>query len=234
MMPDRTADAAGAKVTADVAADTASIKIAWTLTGIAFLLSYRGLYDFARYHGGQPRWAALLWPLIIDTLTVLGELRLYSGTRRGEAWYIKAWGWALVLAGMIASTAANAAGAGSPLGYKLAAVAAPVVAAAALGTGLGLVKLRFSPQQQDGKGTVVIPAGAPSAARPVTARARSRQGSAAGRVPRLVPAALADREAGLPMGHAALASRRGWTDHTAKLVLAAMPTNGDHPHDPES
>ena len=234
-MPDPAADAAGAKVTADQAADTASIKIAWTLTGVAFLLSYRGLYDFARHQAALPRWAALLWPLLFDTLTVLGELRLYSGTRRGERWYIKTWGWALVLAGMAASTTANAAGAGVTMWMKLAAAAAPVVAAAALGTGLGLVKLRFRPQRQDGRSVEVIPAGASPAARPVTARARSRrQGPASGRVPSLMPAALADREAGLPMGHAALARRRGWTDHTAKLVLASLPPNGDHPHDQES
>jgi len=231
-MPD--ADAAGARTAADQRADTANIKIAWIALALALGLSYRGLFDFARHRAEFPFLAAIIFPLIIDLFPVMGELRLYSATRQGGSAWIKAWGWALVLAGLAASATANAAGAGPGIWMKLATAAAPVAAAAALGNGLGLVKRRYRDQAPErGRDGARIPRSV-SAAHPVTARPRARRRTAtpaADQVPALVPRLIEDRQAGhFPMGKAAVARRYGISEHLARLALAASNGSGDQAH----
>src|SRR6266700_1708161 len=135
--------------------------VAWVtwITSIAALAgSYRGLFDFATQRAQMPGWVAVGFPLLLDSFLVVGELRLYSAVRRHEQAYVKVWAWALTAAGLAASLAGNIAhvGPGAPWAAKLAAAAAPLAAAASLGTGLGIAKLNAGkpagrkPEPEDG------------------------------------------------------------------------------------
>ena len=196
-------------------------------------LSYRNQLDFATQRGGYPFWAGLFFPLIIDSFVIVGELRVYSATARREKLRIKAWAWLLTRGGLAASMAAGLARTGlawPPTGQMLAAAVAPLAAAASLGTGLGIVKLRArearraDSQTSDG---VNVAARSSRGTTPAPAR-RSRARHPGNGTPPPGPERLAqmisdDQLAGLPMGRRSFHQRHvkdGVTEHHARMALA--------------
>ena len=194
-------------------------------TAAALGLSYRNQLDFASQTGGYPLYLALLFPLIIDSFVVVGELRLFTATARAEGLRIKAWAWLLTLGGLAASTAAGTAHVGleGSTGKLLAAAVAPLAAAASLGTGLGIVKLRARTAS-----TGKVP-GTAAGDRPQTPAAGRRARSRGTPTAEQMEAWYAeDAAAGLPCGKQAFAKRHkssGVTEHQARLFLAAR-SNG--------
>jgi hypothetical protein len=213
-------------------ADKAVGLITVAATMAALGLSYRNQLDFATQRGGYPVWAALVFPLMIDSFVVIGELRLFSATSRGEGLRIRAWAWLLTLGGLAASVAAGIAHVGwhAPAGMKLAAAVAPLAAAASLGTGLGIVKLRTGgvgplPRASNAGTAVAAPPPRP-ARRQGAARSRARRPGAP--APELAAQWIADDHAArLPMGRRSFADRHGISVHHARVALAAA-SNG-HP-----
>jgi hypothetical protein len=204
-------------------ADQAVGVITCLATIAALGLSYRGLYDFATQYGGYPRWAALIFPLIIDCFVVIGELRLFSATLRAESLRIKLWAWTLTLGGLAVSMAGNVAHVGLAASWdmKLAAAAAPLAAAASLTTGLGILKLNArNHARQPGPGDRTAGPGGgrgPAAPRPASRPASAPKvaaGSAA------YAEALADLGAGrAPKGKGRLAAAHGISEHHARVAL---------------
>jgi hypothetical protein len=228
----RQAPAAGQDSTTVKVADWAVLGITLFTTVAALALSYRNQFDFASGPGGgYPVWGAILFPLLIDSFVVVGEIRLFSATIRADGWRIKTWAWLLTVIGLAASAAANVAHVGldGPASVKLAAAVAPLAAAASLGTGLGIVKLNARARKTGA--TAAVTATVPAAAsRPATAPAR--QPGRARKTRRTGPAAeqLAawiadDRLAGLDMTRRKFAARHGISDHHARTALAAA-SNG--------
>lgn len=200
-------------------------------------LSYRNQLDFATQRGGYPFWAALFFPLIIDSFVVVGELRVFSATAMDErGWHgfrIKAWAWLLTLGGLAASAAAGIAhvGLAAPADMKLAAAVAPLAAAASLGTGLGIVKLRAREARRADSQTsadVGVAAQQPSRGTTPAPARRSRVRHPGNGTPPPGPEVLAqmisdDQLARLPMGRRAFHKRHaaeGVTEHHARMALA--------------
>jgi Protein of unknown function (DUF2637)/Winged helix-turn-helix DNA-binding len=102
--------------------------------------SYRGLYDWAHTHGLPGGWAAV-WPLMVDTFLVVGELALFVALV--DRWPTRARipAWVITLLGLGVSVAGNV---GHVHGHSLAvrgtAAVPPLAAAAALAVGLGVLK----------------------------------------------------------------------------------------------
>jgi hypothetical protein len=209
------------------------ITIAATLAALA--LSFRNQVDFATQRGGYPVWGAVLWALIIDSPVIVGELRLYSAAARipHEDTRIKVWAWTLTLTGLLVSMAAGAAHVAIP-GWMpvkvLAAAVPPLAAAASLGTGLGIVKLRHrsSGRGTQGRETAVATSSprpdGPRARQPgiTAAQARKRPSATAPSYAQLAAWAAEDRQAGLPMGRISFAKRHkaeGLTEHHARMFL---------------
>jgi hypothetical protein len=216
-------------------ADTAVLAITIGATLAALTLSFRNQVDFATQRGGYPVWGA-----IIDSPVIVGELRLYSAASRSEPHpvRIKAWAWTLTVCGLIVSMSAGAAHVVVPpwLPVKvLAAVIPPLMAAASLGTGLGIVKLRNRPaalrrgsaqhtQERDA-------AVATSTPRPAGPRARQpgKRSLAAPDYAQLAAWAAEDRAAGRPMGRESFVKRhaeQGLTSHHARQFLTGAMNGG--------
>lgn len=193
------------------------------MTVAALVLSYSNLVDFATRHGqGMPK--ALLFPLIIDSFVVFGEVRLYAATARDEGTWIKARMWLITIFGLAASMAGNWLRFGAvPVTWNLAAAAAPLAAAIGLGVGLGLVKLHARPQLSDAQDTPLEPEPEPRPvkARPAAASRRARR--SAGRPdPELVALLRADRDDGKSLAWRQVVERHGTTQHKARTALAAL------------
>ena len=215
-------------------ADTAVLRITIGATLAALTLSFRNQVDFATQRGGYPVWGSILWALIIDTPVIVGELRLYSAAARhpAEGLRIKAWAWTLTLAGLIVSMSAGAAHVVVPpwLPVKvLAAVIPPLMAAASLGTGLGIVKLNAAARTA-GSDSKQKRDEAVATARPRPAATRARQ---PGRLmtdtpeyPQLASWAAEDTAAGLPMGRVSFARRHGVSEHHARVFLDSRSNGG--------
>jgi hypothetical protein len=222
-------------------ADTAVLGLTVGATVAALTLSFRNQIDFATQRGGYPVWGAILWALIIDSPVIVGELRLYSAAARSEGWRIKAWAWTITLVGLVISMSAGAAHVTIPASFPvkvLAAVIPPLMAAASLGTGLGIVKLRNrSPSgaqttQERDEAVATTPRPAASRVRQpgITARqARSKASATAPSYAQLAAWAAADAGQGLPMGRVSFTRRHadeGLTEHYAKQFLTSR-SNGD-------
>jgi hypothetical protein len=110
-------------------------------TAAGFILSYRGLYDWAIHHG-WPWYLAPLFPLLIDLLIIAGEVVLFVAAIDGDTpRLVRGWAWAItvVFTGLsVAGNVSHAATADVPtrVGWALP----PVVLALALGFGLGILK----------------------------------------------------------------------------------------------
>jgi hypothetical protein len=200
-------------------------------TVAALGLSYRNQLDFATQVADYPLWAALVFPLIIDSFVLVGELRLYSVTaRRYQGWFgfrIKLWAWLLTLAGLAASAAAGVAHVGleAPAGMKLAAAVPPLAAAASLGTGLGIVKLRARQPKTTGQARAAAPTPQQGTARKAGGgRARSR-----GNVPpQLLERLRQDAADGLSMTKRDVMTRYDITDHRARTAIGALSNGSGH------
>jgi len=211
------------------AANTAEawvLRITVAMTVAALALSYRNQVDFASSPaGGYPLWGAIVFPFIIDSFVVVGELLLFACASRAEkGWRLRAWAWTLALGGLIASAFAGMAhlGLGSPGSAYLAAAVAPLAAAASLGTGLGIVKRNASKRKQAGQSrqetaTATI---LPDAADRPRARQPGKQPPAD-----LVAKIRDDKAANLPTGRQAVMKRHSVTAHQARVAIKAA-SNG--------
>ena len=110
-------------------------------TVAGFVLSYRGLFDWARYHG-WPWYLAPLFPLLIDLLIIAGEVVLFVAAIDGNTpRRVRVSAWVIVCVFTALSVVGNVghAATGDLLtrgGWGLP----PVVLAIALGFGLGELK----------------------------------------------------------------------------------------------
>jgi hypothetical protein len=112
-------------------------------TSWAFAESYRGLFEFGyTYLHLRGAWAAG-YPIIIDWLIAMGELRLFlCALRRDTRWRTRGWAWVVTTGALASSVLGNAVHDGLHAGVavKLGSAIAPLAATIALGFGLGLVK----------------------------------------------------------------------------------------------
>jgi hypothetical protein len=106
----------------------------------SFAESYRGLFIWASHHGLSGLWAAI-FPLMIDSFILTGELALFIAlvenwpdASRYPAWGVTGLGLAVSIAGNVGHIASDA------LTWRLTAAIPPVAAAATLAVGLGVLK----------------------------------------------------------------------------------------------
>lgn len=157
-------------------------------SAVSFGQSYRGLYDWATNHAGIPLPWAAAWPLMVDSFLAVGELRLFVAAVDGDThWITRLWGWGLAAVGLAASVAGNIGHVGWPATPAVAGSAAlpPIAAAAALGTGLGLIKTIVRRKNVGSETLTVADAAGPPAVRasredvaPVSSPRRTRSGGA--------------------------------------------------------
>jgi hypothetical protein len=109
-------------------------------TLVAFGESYRALYLWAARHGVPGGWA-LVWPAMVDVFIAVGELALFVALTDRWPWRSRVFPWAVTLAGLTVSVAANVGHvASSALTWRATAAVPPLAAAAALAVGLGVLK----------------------------------------------------------------------------------------------
>jgi len=110
-------------------------------TVAGFVLSYRGLFDWARYHG-WPWYLAPLFPLLIDLLIIAGEVVLFVAAIDGNTpRRVRLSAWVIVLVFTALSVVGNVGHAAtSDLLTRGGWGLPPVVLAVALGFGLGELK----------------------------------------------------------------------------------------------
>jgi hypothetical protein len=131
-------------------------------TVAALTLSYRGLFDWARYHG-WPWYLAPLFPLLIDVLIVAGEVVLFNAAIEGKTpWRVRAAAWVIVLVFTALSVIGNVGHAATSDvltrgGWGLP----PVVLAIALGFGLGELKRQAAKYRDAGPEPVRVTEGQP-------------------------------------------------------------------------
>jgi hypothetical protein len=130
-----------------------------TLAG--FVLSYRGLYDWASHHG-WPWYLAPLFPLLIDLLIISGEVVLFvAAIDQDTSWLVRGWAWVITVAFTGLSVAGNVSHtATADLASRIGFAMPPVVLALALGFGLGILKRQAAKYRPGVSGRV-------SAARPL-------------------------------------------------------------------
>ena len=110
-------------------------------TAASLTESYHGLYDWAAAHmvGGD---FAFMWPLMVDTFTVVGELLLFVGVH--DRWKMKDRRFAhgLVVAGLVVSVLSNMGHVGThaTITDRLTAAVPPVAAWFAMAAALGAFK----------------------------------------------------------------------------------------------
>ena len=75
-------------------------------TLVAFGESYRALYLWASRHDVPGGWA-LVWPAMVDTFVAVGELALFVALVDRWAARSRLFAWAVILAGLSVSVAAN-------------------------------------------------------------------------------------------------------------------------------
>lgn len=213
-------------------ADRAVLWITCGATVAALALSYRNQVDFASQRGKYPLWAALIFPLIIDSPVIVGELRLYAATVRHEGNRIKAWAWALTLLGLAISMAFGAAHVSLPVWFpaeQLAAAVAPLAAAASLGTGLGIVKLNAG--KPEGRKAAAEDGSARSPARQPGVTAKQARRKPAAGVPsyaQLAALAAQDEQDRKPMGRRSFAGRHSISTHQARVFLNSRQNGGEN------
>ena len=109
-------------------------------TLVAFGESYRALYLWAARHDVPAGWA-LVWPAMVDTFVAVGELALFVALVDRWATRSRLFPWAVTLAGLAVSVAANVGHvAGHALTSRATAAVPPLAAAVALAVGLGILK----------------------------------------------------------------------------------------------
>jgi len=208
-------------------ADRAVGVITCSATVAALALSYRNQINFATQHADYPVWLAWMFPLMIDSFVICGEIRLFSATARNEGWHVKAWAWLMTGAGLAVSVIFGVShvdwSALGPAGVKFAAAVAPLAAAASLGTGLGLVKRRARRPGQGHRAAGPGEAATASAPRelPVAAPRRPARARADGqRIEAAREMVAAARSSGQPVpGREKLAGLAGISPHQARVVL---------------
>ena len=127
-------------------------------TAAGFVLSYRGLFDWARYHG-WPWYLAPLFPLLIDLLIIAGEVVLFVAAIDGKTpRRVRAAAWVIVVAFTALSVIGNVGHAATSDvltrgGWGLP----PVVLAVALGFGLGELKRQAAKYRQNVAGERSLP-----------------------------------------------------------------------------
>lgn len=107
---------------------------------VAFAHSYRGLYLWAVHHQIPPGWAAI-WPLMIDTFVIVGELALFVSLASRWPARSRYWWWTVTIGGLCISIAANVGHVGrAPWTTQGTAAIPPVAAMISLTIALGVLK----------------------------------------------------------------------------------------------
>jgi Protein of unknown function (DUF2637) len=109
-------------------------------TVVSFVESYRALYIWATHHEVIGISAAI-WPLMIDSFILVGELTLFVGMV--DRWNSRAriFPWAVTLAGLAVSVAGNVGHVQThDFWTRATAAVAPIAAAASLTVGMGVLK----------------------------------------------------------------------------------------------
>jgi Protein of unknown function (DUF2637) len=127
-------------------------------TVAGFVLSYRGLYDWAVHHG-WPWYLAPLFPLLIDLLIIAGEVVLFVAAIDGNTpRRVRVLAWVITVAFTGLSVAGNVSHAvtadwATRVGWGMP----PVVLAVALGFGLGELKRQAAKYRVPVSGRVSAP-----------------------------------------------------------------------------
>ena len=110
-------------------------------TSASLAESYRGLVDWSSHHMVLGVWA-YIWPLMVDTFVVVGELLLFVGLVDRWCRKNRVFAWVLVAGGLAVSIASNVGhvGANATLPDRLTAAVPPIAAWAALAGALGALK----------------------------------------------------------------------------------------------
>lgn len=139
--------------------------------------SYRGLFDWALHHAMIPEPWAALWPLMVDTFLVVGELWLLICSIDQAGWKDRIPAALITLAGLAASVAGNIGHVGfsAPPAVRWSAAVPPLAAAAALGVALRLVGQAVAAQPKPVRKPAREPARAPAPPRRAPARQLQRR-----------------------------------------------------------
>lgn len=106
----------------------------------SFAESYRALLDWAAEHGLPPFWAAI-FPLMIDSFILVGELALFIAMARVWSLKRRLTAWAVTVTGLLVSVAGNVGHVqGDLLSVRLTAAVPPVAAFASLLVGMAVLK----------------------------------------------------------------------------------------------
>jgi hypothetical protein len=118
-----------------------SVAVIVTAASVAsFAESYRALLDWAAGHGLPPFWAAV-FPLMIDSFILVGELALFIAMALAWQTRRRAVAWAVTLTGVAVSVAGNVGHAWSePVSNRVTAAVPPLAAFFGLFVGLLIVK----------------------------------------------------------------------------------------------
>lgn len=110
-------------------------------TVASFIVSYRGLFDWAIHHG-WPWYLAPALPLIVDLLIIAGEIVLFvAAIDGGTPWHVRAWAWTVTVGFTLLSIAGNVSHAvTNDLATRVGWGLPPAGIAIALGFGLGELK----------------------------------------------------------------------------------------------
>lgn len=107
----------------------------------SFIVSYRGLFEWALHHG-WPWYLAPALPLIVDLLIICGEIVLFvAAVDGGTPWRVRLWAWSVTVGFTALSIAGNVSHAAThDLATRVGWGLPPAGIAIALGFGLGELK----------------------------------------------------------------------------------------------
>jgi hypothetical protein len=109
-------------------------------TAVALSESFRSLLGWAAAHGLPGGWA-YIWPLMVDSFTVVGEMVLFVMVLDGYGWRARWPAWIITAAGLAASVAGNVGHAWADAWtWRATAAVPPLAAAVLLAVGLGMLK----------------------------------------------------------------------------------------------
>ena len=113
-------------------------------TLVAFGESYAGLYQWAHHHTIVGFWAGV-WPLMIDTIILVGEAALFVSHHHRWKWTSKLWAWTVTFVALGVSVAANTGHVDSTDWLsRLTAALPPAALAFCMTVGLGVMKRYYA------------------------------------------------------------------------------------------
>ncbi|PXY25130.1 hypothetical protein BAY59_24190 [Prauserella coralliicola] len=182
---------------------TAGLVSGAVVAAVAGAASYTHMRALAAEHGEQ--WLSYITPLSVDGLLVVASLVIVEARRRGDRGPVLAW--LALVAGVLASLAANVAAAGPDLTSKVIAAWPPAAFTIAFELVLRLVRVTTQPDTIAAQVPENQTSGEPG------------EGDLVDRAARFVAAREAD---GVDVGRGTLAKEFGLTEHQARQLLAKV------------